>query len=329
MERQPVGRMRAASARIAALTAVLALAATRPAAGQGFDREVAFLTIPTGARVVGMGRAASALAGEFQSARWNPAVVSAIDAVAPLLSHYDGPLDFRADQLAAAVPAGDLGVLALSIDLQSFGEIPLFATASPEIQSGVVSPSNLVVGLTIARGLPGGLAVGLTGKWVRSELISELSGDTYAFDVGALWHPAARLPLDLGLGVTNLGPGLRVGDEAGARRDPLPSRVRLGVAYDVMAHLRPDGEVGLLIAVDLEHAWRDMATGSQYVGVELGVRGAAFVRGGYIAETLIDTNDGWTVGAGLAVGPLRFDLARELNVNHLGDETHVSLSARL
>lgn len=315
--------------RVLAAAALMLVAATEPAAAQGFDREVSFLTIPTGARVVGIGRASTALPDEIQGVRWNPAILGSIEQVSPLLSHYEGPFEFTADQIAVAVPAGAAGVLALSLDLQSFGEIPLFAPESPGVQTGVVTPNNLVVGLTVARRVTAGLAIGITGKWIRSELIDELSGDTYAFDGGVLWRPDDRMPLNLGLGVLNVGPGLRIGDESDAPRDPLPGRLRAGASYDILSHLEPEGEVGLLVAFELEHALRDLATASQYVGVELGVRNALFVRSGYIAETLIETNTGWTLGAGLAVGPIRFDLARELNVNQLGDEMHVSLSAGL
>ncbi len=110
----------------------------------------------------------------------------------------------------------------------------------------------------------------------------------------------------------------------------MPGRLRFGASYDVLKHFaRSDGSPGLLIAVDLEHALRDLGTGSQFIGAELGVADVLFVRGGYIAETLIETNTGVTLGLGLAVGSARFDLARELGVNQLGDETHISLTARL
>ncbi len=109
----------------------------------------------------------------------------------------------------------------------------------------------------------------------------------------------------------------------------MPSRLRLGAGYDVLRHLELAEGMRLLVTAEVEHALRDLETGSQYLGAELGVREILFVRGGFIAETLIETNTGVTVGAGLALGAFRFDLARELGVNQLGDETHVSLSAHL
>jgi hypothetical protein len=83
------------------------------------------------------------------------------------------------------------------------------------------------------------------------------------------------------------------------------------------------------MAFDMEHALRNLATASQYLGLEFGVRNTLFVRGGLVFETLIETNTGSTLGVGLRLGAVGFDLARELGVNQLGDETHLSLSVRL
>ena len=80
------------------LALLLAIGGADAASAQDFDREVAFLTIPTGARLVGMGRAATAIAGEFQSVRWNPAVLSTVESLTPLVSLYEGPLEFRVNQ---------------------------------------------------------------------------------------------------------------------------------------------------------------------------------------------------------------------------------------
>jgi hypothetical protein len=323
--RAPTARWR----RLAVASAVLlAVSGPRAAGGQDFDREVAFLTIPIGARVVAMGRAATALSGELQSVRWNPAVLGTVGGVSPLASHYHGPLEFRVNSLAVAAPAWQLGIVAFSVDVQSFGDIPLSGPSSPDVPVGEISPSNVVVGLAFARPLVRQLSLGVTAKWIHTDLVGDLTGSTYAFDAGLLWHPARRLPLDLGLSALNVGPGLRVGDEPDAERDPLPSRLRLGVAYDILGHLQRDGGLRLLLAAETERALRNFATASQYLGAELGVRDILFVRGGYIAETLIETNTGVTLGAGLMLGPFRFDLARELGVNQLGDETHISLVAR-
>jgi hypothetical protein len=148
-------------------------------------------------------------------------------------------------------------------------------------------------------------------------------------DAGLLWRPLERVPLDLGASATNVGPGLRLGGEPSSDGEPLPSRIRLGVGYDVLGHLRPQGGIRLRIAVDLEHALRNLQTASQFLGLELGVREVLFVRGGWIAESLIETNTGSTVGLGLRLGVFQFDLAREIGVNQLGDETQLSLSAIL
>lgn len=296
--------------------------------GQDFDREVAFLTIPTGARIVGLGRAAVSLGADPQSVRWNPAALASLSDVVPVVSSYDGPLDFSVNQLAVAIPLSRLGVIYASAEAQSFGEIPLTTGGSPEETTGSVSPNNLILSLGFARSLMRQLAVGLSVKWLRSELLGDLKGSSVALDAGVLWAPLHRLPLRFGISVTNLGPDLRV-DEMGTGSNPLPARLRYGASYDVLGHLRPDGGLQLLMAFDMEHALRNLATASQYIGLELGVRNTLFVRGGLVYETLIETNTGSTLGIGLRVGAVGFDLARELGVNQLGDETHLTLSVRL
>ena len=298
-----------------------------PARAQDFDREVAFLTIPTGARLVGMGRAASALPGEFQSVRWNPATLAGVPGVRPLVSLYEGPLEFTVNQFAVALPVQAVGTFGLSAEIQSFGEIALAGPDSPENAQGSVSPSNLVFGVSFSRPLFPAVAVGATGKWVHSELVGDLSGSTMALDLGLLITPSAALPLNLGFSATNLGPGLDITGDPNVEADPLPARLRFGFAYDILAHLRGDDLWRLLIAVDIEHAARDLGTSSQYLGGELGFAEVVHFRAGLISETLIETNTGTTFGLGLRLGVFIVDLALEQGVNQLGDETHVSLGA--
>ena len=156
-------------------------------------------------------------------------------------------------------------------------------------------------------------------------LLIGLSGSTVALDMGLLARPLDAVPFRIGVSALNLGPGLELGEARAA--DPLPSRLRLGLSYDPLGHIRGTDDLQLLFVLDLEHAWRDLGTGSQFVGVEFGVRKVVYVRGGFISETLIETNTGTTLGFGLVLGVFKVDLAFEQGVNQLGDETHVSLGA--
>lgn len=316
--------------RVAMLLAVGAVAmSVRPACAQDFDREVAFLLVPTGARSVGMGRAGVALAGDLQGLKWNPAAIASVGDVFPLVSSYDGPLEFRVTQFAVAVPVSGVGVVALSAEVQSFGDIPLAGPSSPDDIAGTITPNNLIASVAFGRSVFERLSVGVAAKWIRSELAGDLKGSTFAVDAGLIWMPLRSVPLDLGLGAVNIGPGLQLSDLPGSQKEPLPSRVRAGMGYDILGHLRPEGHLRLRVAFDLEHALRHLETGSQYVGAELGIREMLFVRAGWLAETLLETNTGSTFGIGIRLGGFQFDLAREIGVNQLGDETQLSLSARL
>jgi hypothetical protein len=321
--------LRGGPRRLAALAAIAlaSLGGASPGSGQSASDEVVFLLLPTGARVVAVGRAGATLRGDLQSLRWNPAVLSAVTGVTLLASHYDGPLDFVVNDLAAGFSIGTLGKVAISLDVQDFGEIELSPESPSDGTGGTVTPSNLVLGFSYSTALFKGVAAGITAKWVRSELFADAKGSTFALDVGLLCEPAASVPLSIGLSTLNIGPGLQLGEDAEA--DPLPSRLRFGVSYDVLRQIEPEGRVRLLIAVDFEQMLRDLDTGSQYLGVELGLADIFFVRGGYISEELVQDRNGFTVGFGLGWSGFRFDLAREMGVNELGDETHVSVSAQM
>jgi hypothetical protein len=316
--------------RVAMFFAIGAVAVpVRAACAQDFDREVAFLLVPTGARSVGMGRASVALTGDLQGVKWNPAAIASVGDVFPLISSYDGPLEFQVTQFAVAVPVSGVGVIALSAEVQSFGDIPLAGPSSPEDMTGTITPNNVIASVAFGRTVFERLSVGLAAKWIRSELAGDLEGSTFAVDAGLIWGPLRNVPLDLGLGAVNMGPGLQLSDLPGSQKEPLPSRIRVGLSYDVLGHLRPEAHLELRVAFDSEHALRHMETGSQYVGAELGIREMLFVRAGWLAETLIETNTGSTFGIGVRLGGFQFDLAREIGVNQLGDETQLSLSARL
>ncbi|HSG80752.1 MAG TPA: hypothetical protein VLC48_00770, partial [Gemmatimonadota bacterium] len=70
--------MRAPWALTCAALTLLALVRPGGAVAQGFESEVAFLTAPMGARMVGIGRAAVSITGELQGIRWNPATLGSI-----------------------------------------------------------------------------------------------------------------------------------------------------------------------------------------------------------------------------------------------------------
>lgn len=295
--------------------------------GQGLEAEVAFLTLPVGARMVGIGRAAGALAGDPQEIRWNPGVLAWIADPTASISRYEGPFDFQVHELISTVPVGWVGTLGVSLMVQDFGEIPL-SEGSSEGVLGTANPSNWVVSASLGRELLAGFYGGVTLKWIRSSLLESLEGTTYAADMGVLWRPFQRFPLHVGLVLLNLGPGLRLGDEATAPRDPLPSRLRLAGSYQLVRPVISDLPIGLTVAAALEQAVHHLETGSQYFGMELGVANTVFLRGGVVSETLIETSTGGTVGLGVAWERFRFDLAREMGVNALGDETQLSLQAR-
>ena len=116
------------------------------------------------------------------------------------------------------------------------------------------------------------------------------------------------------------------------QKDPLPRRLRVGAAYDVFQHLLGSDVLSLLVSTDIE-MWRSKIVNdndevverpiesSQYLGTEFSYSGLLFLRFGYIREKIFSTQ-GPAYGIGVNYKGVRFDIAQELGVSDLGDETH-------
>src|SRR3972149_6845484 len=68
------------------------------------NRAAEFLTIPVGARGIGMGNAFIARAGDISAIYWNPAGLGFMEGSQVFFSHVDMPLDFSLDYTAGALP---------------------------------------------------------------------------------------------------------------------------------------------------------------------------------------------------------------------------------
>jgi hypothetical protein len=131
--------------------------------------------------------------------------------------------------------------------------------------------------------------------------------------------------------LAHIGPRLQVlnADQA----DPLPARVRLAFAYNLIALVTDDEELGGWLAVEVQDRLRELGSLSLYLGAELtaGVSEALFLRTGYVLGDL-DQEDGARVGLGFRYERFDLSIAKSLAVSTLTGETepvHVTFSIRL
>jgi hypothetical protein len=276
------------------------------AQGGGSAGEAAiFLVLPVGAKGVGVARAMTALGGP-ESVWWNPAGLVDTDGSRIQVTRSDD-LSGEGTSLSTLFTGSGPAVLGASYLLLDVGEIPLtVGDGNPVGRVNFRYHTGLVSGATR---FGADVALGANFKVIHSRLAcrgqcpvgGDVSGTTWAVDLGAQWSSVAGLPLTLGGAVVNWGPRLQIENEAQA--DPLPTRARIAAAYDVIRHWVDNPDIHARVALELEDRWRDAGSPATYLGTELsaGTNPSIALRAGYAwgAELQVD-------GAGVGIG-VRYD----------------------
>jgi hypothetical protein len=126
--------------------------------------------------------------------------------------------------------------------------------------------------------------------------------------------------------VAHVGPNLQLINIEQA--DPLPTRLRAAVSYEVLGHFVETPQVELWMTGELEDRWRDFGSPVLYLGAELvaGEGDLFFVRAGY-GQQQTGQAAGASVGLGLRYDRFDLGVAKRLSSNTLSAETepvHVS-----
>lgn len=194
------------------------------AAGPGTSAAT-FLDLGYGARPVGLSEAFVPIADDAAALHYNPAGLA-----------YPGAFDMgrgRYEMLVAhSIHIQDIQMTQMGFVARPFGislthlnvggiEQRTSETASSE---GDFGAADTAIGLSAAQQFFG-IGLGATVKYIR-ETIGPRAAQTYAADFGAL-RRFERIPLSLGLGISNLGKDIRFIDQS----YPLPRTLRAGVAY--------------------------------------------------------------------------------------------------
>ena len=314
-----------------ALLSLLLVTAAGVAAQEEPDRAegAIFLLLPVGAQGVSMGRAMTWMEGA-EGAFWNPAGLAGVERSQGVL--------FRGDHVAGTATAitglwanNGMGTLGASYFLLDAGEID--QTDEFGNYTGTITIRNHLGLVSGATKLGRRVAAGVSFKVIRFQLSCRgICGDegttatTYAVDMGAQGLVGERIRL--GAMVAHLGPSLQVlnADQA----DPLPARVRVAGAYNVVAAFTDAAELSGWLAIEVEDRLRELGSLSYYLGTELtaGLVDALSLRAGYVWSDL-DQEDGGRVGLGLRYERFDLSIAKSLAVSTLTGETepvHVTFS---
>lgn len=280
--------MRGRAAIVMAGTLLVMLAAPVPAHGSGQaagTTAAGFLSVGTGAGVLGRGGATLGLGGDLSIVPWNAAALGWLSGTEVAISH--ATLLDQTQQEWAAV-GGRLGHSALrwSVDglYQSDGSFE-GRSASNE-STGSFDVSSMALALHVAHPLGRFVTAGVGGRYV-GEKLGTVSGTGYTMDAGL---QARAGILGAGVAVTNFGGGMSYEGE----RYDLPMNLGLGAAVDLPG-------TGLRIALDanLPRAYyQDVRVGAEWRWRDLVALRAGYRRELAAPADLAEGGPSFGVGAG-------------------------------
>lgn len=295
----------------------------------GNGEEALFLLLPVGAKGVGLGRAMTALASE-EGAFWNPAGLA--DETERRVMLYRGDqLAGEATAISVLFPWSRIGTFGLSYMLLDVGDQDLRNEFGDVLGSFSIR-NHLAVG-SYATSFPGGISAGVNMKLVQFRVACrgqcpdlETTSSAYALDIGVQAEPFSDIPLRFGWMLAHAGTEFQVADEE--QSDPLPTRLRLATAYEVLNRFVETVPMELWLTVEGEERARSPGSPSIYLGLDYSAADLLQVRAGYVSGTIDQTN-GASVGVGFSLDRFELNLAKSLTRSMVTGETeplHVTLA---
>lgn len=288
-----------------------------------------FLLLPVGAEGVSLGRAMTAVASA-ESVFWNPAGISRLTQSELLVMRGD-PLAGESTALSWLIARQPYGVLGLSYHLLDGGEQSLVDDQGNV--RGAFSIRSHVGVVSVATTVASWLDVGLNMKVVRFNLNcrgqcddSGVQSSGWAGDIGFQSQPLEDIPLRFGAMVAHFGPRFQVVNAAQA--DPLPTRIRLSAAYEVIRHFTAPEDLALWIRVEVEDRWRRPGKSpSFYVGTEFvaGTDDVIFLRASRSSGEINESAEN-AIGVGLRHERFELSLARSFTSSIVEDSEPVYVS---
>ena len=195
-----------------------------------------FLSIPVGARALGMGGAFVALANDASAMYWNPAGVSKLFQSEALFAHANWIADVNFNYGGVVVPLGDFGTGGVNLTSLSMGEMERTTEEQPDGTGQMFSAGSFAVGLTYGKTLTDWFSIGFNVKYVN-ERIWNSSATGFALDVGTLFTTPFE-GLLFGVSISNFGTKMHMtGDDLLVLKDISPNN---GNNSDVNANLSTD-----------------------------------------------------------------------------------------
>jgi len=272
-----------------------------------------FLKIEAGARAIAMGGAFVAVDNDATALYWNPAGIARLSNIETVLIHTNWLADVSFDFVGLVLPLGSFGTLGLSITSLSMGEKIVRTVANPEGTGEKYSAGDIAVAVSYAKNLTDRFSIGFSTKYIQQN-IWNMNSSSIALDIGTLFT-TGFYGMKIGMSISNFGgkmklegkdtqifydqdiPKLGNNDRIPAQLTTdefdLPLIFRVGLAMDVIS----SESNRITLAIDAVHPndnTENLNLGAEYVFDNL-----LFLRTGYKNLFTRDSEEGFTIGAGI------------------------------
>lgn len=208
---------------------------------------VPFLLITPDSRHAALGDAGVASSPDAASAYWNPGKLAFIQSALGGSFSYTPWLGKITKDMSISYLTGYYKITreqTVAFSMKYFDMGDFFARSNDNVDEGTFNPRDFSFDLTYSRLLTENFSVGLTGRYIHSNLLGQYNGNSIvdakagnsvAADIGVFYSTelkgARSTTLSLGAVISNIGPKLSNSNDDQA--SPLPTNLRLGAAYMV------------------------------------------------------------------------------------------------
>lgn len=272
-----------------------------------------FLSIPVGARALGMGGAFVGVANDASAMYWNPAGIAPLVKTEALFSHADWIADIGFNYGGIVIPLHEFGTIGLNFTSMSMDDMERTTEDQPEGTGEMFSAGSLAVGVCYARSLTEWFSIGANIKYIN-EHIWNSTASGFAIDLGTLF----QTPFDglkFGAGISNFGQKLQMsGSDLSVLKDISPNNgnnpnvpaalttdafdiplvLRIGFAYEPIVN----EDEHLTLAVDAAHP-NDNSESLNLGGEFTVLNELLALRAGYKALGALDSEEKYTLGGGV------------------------------
>ncbi len=284
-----------------------------------------FLEIGYGAAGAALGDAYVSMADDISSLYWNPAGLAAMRKNQALFVYQPWIAGIKTSFAGVGMLLGNYGTLAMGMTSVNYGDMKVTTMAMQEGTGELFSANDMSFSVAYARNLTTWFSFGASFKYISSE-IWHTNASAFATDLGVIintyfFSPNGRREqgMNIGMSISNYGTRMRydgidltnpidiLPDENGNFSDvpgrfhlsewELPLIFRLGIS---MTPFYTDHHE-LLLAADAIHPnnnGESLNLGAQYAFTSAGF-GRLFLRGGYKALFMKNSEFGMTLGAGV------------------------------